>query len=184
MNNSVAELRTPQQAFTESVVPEIEVLYRVALCMTEQPADAQDLVQDTLLRAYRSIETFDGRHPRAWLLTILRNTEHNRHRRQRPQLLNDPDDPAALATLDPDQSPEDLLTNGLFDTEVHHAFLALPEKYRHALALVDIEGLSYADAAVKLDVPVGTVMSRLHRARAQIRRHLTTEGTTIPRRRP
>lgn len=77
-------------AFAVYVLPQVEVLYRVARSLTGQPADAEDLVQDTLLRAFRAIEGFDGRHPRAWLLTILRNTEHNRHRRRRPVLLDDP----------------------------------------------------------------------------------------------
>ena len=76
-------------AFDEHVVPQIEVLYRVALAMTGQPADAEDLVQDTLVRAFRAIDGFDGAHPRAWLLTILRNTHINRGRRRRPVLFND-----------------------------------------------------------------------------------------------
>ncbi|MGH3632000.1 MAG: sigma factor [Sciscionella sp.] len=89
----MAELRTRHEAFAEYVLPEVEVLYRVARSLTGQAADAEGLVQDTLLRAFQAIDGFDGRHPRAWLLTILRNTEHNRHRRRRPSLLNDPDEP-------------------------------------------------------------------------------------------
>ena len=82
---------TVEARFAAEVVPEIEVLLRVAQTLTRHPADAEDLVQDTLLRAFRSMDTFDGRHPRAWLLTILRNTNSNRHRRRRPDLLDDPD---------------------------------------------------------------------------------------------
>ncbi|MGH3627771.1 MAG: RNA polymerase sigma factor, partial [Sciscionella sp.] len=82
----MAESRTAEQAFAAHVLPEIDLLYRVARSITGQQADAEDLVQDTLLRAYRAIGSFDGKHPRAWLLTILRNTERNRHRRQRPGL--------------------------------------------------------------------------------------------------
>ncbi|MGH4024005.1 MAG: sigma factor, partial [Pseudonocardiaceae bacterium] len=66
------------KAFAEYVLPEVDVLYRVACALTSQPADAEDLVQETLLRAFRFIDRFDGQHPRAWLLTILRNAEHNR----------------------------------------------------------------------------------------------------------
>src|SRR5919204_17709 len=80
-----------RQAFATYVLPEVEVLLRVALTLTAQPADAEDLVQDTLLRAYGAVDRFDGRHPRAWLLTIMRRAEINRHRRRRPQLLADPD---------------------------------------------------------------------------------------------
>jgi RNA polymerase sigma-70 factor (ECF subfamily) len=156
------------------------MLYRVARALTGQPADAEDLVQETLLRAYRSIDRFDGEHPRAWLRTILRNAEHNRHRRQRPHLLDDPGQ--ALDTLRghrDDGNPEHLVVDHCFAAEVETAFNALPDKHRHVLAIVDIEGLSHADAAKALRIPVGTVMSRLHRARARIRRHLTAAGVTV-----
>lgn len=169
------QARTRHEAFATYVAPEIEVLYRVALSLTGQAADADDLVQDTLLRAFRAIDGFDGQHPRAWLLTILRNAEHNRHRRRRPVLLDDPDDVVDLAA-DGVDGPEELLVNASFDDRVEQAFLALPDKFRQTIALVDVDGLSYAEAAAALGVPVGTVMSRLHRARARIRRALTATG--------
>ena len=81
-----------EAAFARYVLPEVDVLYRVALSITRNKADAEDLVQDTMLRAFRAIERFDGRHPRAWLLTIMRNAQINRVRRRRPGLLNDPDE--------------------------------------------------------------------------------------------
>jgi RNA polymerase sigma factor (sigma-70 family) len=86
-----------RDAFERYVLPETEVLLRVALSLTRRPADAEDLVQDTLIRAYRSIDRFDGAHPRAWLLTIMRNAHINNHRRRRPELLRDPE--VTLATL-------------------------------------------------------------------------------------
>ncbi|GAB3394246.1 RNA polymerase sigma factor [Amycolatopsis echigonensis] len=179
----MAKLGTRHQAFAEYVLPEIDVLYRVARSLTGQPADAEDLVQDTLLRAFRAIDRFDGQHPRAWLLTILRNAEHNRHRRARPDLLADPDD--ALARLDagrdPAPSPEQAIVDERFEIEVERAFAALPDKHREVVALVDVHGLGYADAADALGVPVGTVMSRLHRARKRIRDHLQATNVTLPR---
>ncbi|MGH9130761.1 MAG: RNA polymerase sigma factor, partial [Acidimicrobiales bacterium] len=78
------------QQFERFVVPELAVLLHVARTMTAQEHDAEDLVQDTLLRAYRAIDRFDGAHPRAWLFTIMRNANANRHRRRRPALLEDP----------------------------------------------------------------------------------------------
>ena len=87
------EALTGKARFDHFVVPEIEVMLRVARSLTAGAAEAEDLVQDSLLRAYRSIDTFDGRHPRAWLLTIVRNTNINRNRRQRPGLVDDPDAP-------------------------------------------------------------------------------------------
>ncbi len=84
-----------EAAFARHVLPQVDVLSRVALSITRNPPDAEDLVQDTMLRAFRSIGRFDGRHPRAWLLTIMRNAQINRVRRRRPRLLADPEEFAA-----------------------------------------------------------------------------------------
>lgn len=172
------------KAFAEYVLPEVDVLYRAARALTSQPADAEDLVQETLLRAFRFIDRFDGQHPRAWLLTILRNAEHNRHRGRRAQLFHDADEAVGRIDSEPDRAgngPEEQLVDAVFDAAVQRAFAALPEKHQQVVALVDIEGLSYAGAAEVLNVPVGTVMSRLHRARNRIRRRLAAEGVTPKR---
>lgn len=163
-------------AFERYVLPEIEVLLRVAQSLTRHRADAEDLVQDTLLRAHRSIGTFDGRHPRAWLLTILRNTNINRNRRQRPELLRDPDvvEERSGAMEAPERA--DASVDRMLDHEVAVALDALDEPFRSVVDLVDVDGLTYAEAAEVLDIPVGTVMSRLHRARARIRDHLGRTG--------
>ncbi|MEX2625901.1 MAG: sigma-70 family RNA polymerase sigma factor [Ilumatobacteraceae bacterium] len=162
--------------FERDVLPEIEVLLRVAHSLTRHHAEAEDLVQDTLLRAHRSIGTFDGRHPRAWLLTILRNTHINRNRRRRPELLRDPD--VVEERSDSMAAPErtDDMVDRMLDHEIVVALDALDERFRQVVDLVDMGGLSYAEAAEVLDVPVGTVMSRLHRARARIRDHLGRTG--------
>ncbi len=172
------------EAFTRLVVPEIEVLLRVATALTGNVADAEDLVQDTLLRAYRAIGVFDGAHPRAWLLTILRHTHVNRNRRRRPGLLRDPD--IALRLLegtqpDPAPTPEEVVVGAAFDTVVGAAFAALPSGFQQVVWLIDVEGFSYADTAALLGVPRGTVMSRLHRARTRIRVRLVAAGLA-PRR--
>lgn len=164
-------------AFGKYVLPEVDVLLRVALTLTAQPADAEDLVQDTLLRAYRAIDRFDGRHPRAWLLTIMRRAEMNRHRRRRPHLLDDPDaDLERLAVADPGATPEEVVVGESFDEVVDAAFSALPDKHRQVVRLVDVDGLTYAEAAELLGMPEGTVMSRLHRARKRIRTRLAAAG--------
>ncbi|GAB3488443.1 RNA polymerase sigma factor [Amycolatopsis cihanbeyliensis] len=180
---TVATLRTRYEVFAQYVLPETEVLYRVARTLTAQPADAEDLVQETLLRAYRAVDRFDGEHPRAWLLTILRNAEHNRHRRRRPQLLLDPEQAMERAAEHEDGAadPAHVIVDLRFTTEVSAAFDALPEKYREVVAMVDVDGLGYAEAAAALGVPIGTVMSRLHRGRKQIRRQLTAAGITVGR---
>lgn len=172
----MGEAATNDTAFERFVVPEIEVLLRVAHSITNNHAEAEDLVQDTLLRAYRSIATFDGQHPRAWLLTILRNTNINRNRRQRPELLRDPDRAAdRLAAVASDERA-DAVIDAELDAEIGLALDSLDERFRRVLELVDIDGLSYAEAASVLGVPSGTVMSRLHRARTRIRDRLARTG--------
>ena len=165
---------TRQDAFATYVLPEIEVLLRVARSLTRHPADAEDLVQDTLLRAFRAIERFDGRHSRAWLLTILRNTHANRGRGRRPEVLFDGE--AERAAAQAGDEPEEVVLRDTFDAAVEQAFRGLPDKFRLVVELVDLGGLSYQEAAVTLEVPVGTVMSRLHRGRARIRTALEANG--------
>jgi RNA polymerase sigma-70 factor (ECF subfamily) len=154
----------------------------VASTLTARAADTEDLVQDTLLRAYRAIDRFDGAHPRAWLLTIMRNTQINRTRRRRPELLHDPDAAfAQLAATEADsQAPEELVVVQTLDAVISDALAALPDRYREIVTLVDVDGLTYAEAAETLGVPIGTVMSRLHRARVRLRRRLSAAGL-VPR---
>ncbi len=167
---------TDDTAFERYVLPEIEVLLRVAHSLTRNHAEAEDLVQDTLLRAYRGIDGFDGRHPRAWLLTILRNTHINRNRRRRPELLRDPDAATDRMILAASDERTDAVIDDEVDVEIIRALESLDEPFRRVVELVDIDGLSYAEAAEVLDVPVGTVMSRLHRARSRIRDRLVKVG--------
>lgn len=170
-------------AFDRYVVPEIPVLYRVALSLTGQQADAEDLVQDTLVRAFRAADRFDGAHPRAWLLTILRHAHLNRVRVRRPVLLRDGEslEQSLENAGPPSTSAEEVAISEEFEAVVADALQALPDKHRTVVTLVDIDGLSYQEAADVLGVPRGTVMSRLHRARARIRARLDVAGI-VPRR--
>ena len=181
---SAAAKAAADEAFERHVLPEVDLLYRVALSTTRHPSDAEDLVQDTLLRAYRAIDRFDGRYPRAWLLTILRNAQINRVRRRRPELLRDPDKTMAeLADHDGgDASPEALVVGEMFDAVTEQALRGLPDRFRSVVELVDVNGLAYQEAADALGIPVGTVMSRLHRARRRIRTHLAAAGLAPPER--
>ena len=162
-------------AFEQFVVPELPVLLRVARSLTRHEAEAEDLVQDTVLRAFRSMESFDGRYPRSWLLTILRNTHINRHRRRRPELLRDADASIERASLE-GYEDDICFFDGTFDAAVEAALGSLGDPFRTVVELVDIGGLSYAQAAEELRVPVGTVMSRLHRGRRRMRDHLEKAG--------
>ena len=165
--------------FEQYVLPEIEVMLRVARSLTRNRADADDLVQDTLVRAYKAIDRFDGRYPRAWLLTILRNTHINRNRRRRPELLRDPDVQLDRAVADPqeaDATRPDRFIDFELDGALEDALATLSEPFAQVVELVDIDGLAYAEAAEVLDVPIGTVMSRLHRARKKLRDQLRDAG--------
>jgi len=172
-----AESNGNQDGFNRYVMPELDVLMRVARSITGNPTDADDLVQDTLLRAYKSIDRFDGRYPRAWLLTIMRNAQINRVRRKRPSLMRDPDTTlAVVANTDADsRTPESAIIDQTFDAAIERSLNAIPEQFREAIHLVDIDGLSYNEAAAVLDVPVGTIMSRLHRGRKLIRNDLNMD---------
>jgi RNA polymerase sigma-70 factor (ECF subfamily) len=163
-------------AFERHVVPHLGVLLHVARSMTSREHDAEDLVQDTLARAFSGIEGFDGAHPRAWLFTIMRNTQINRVRKRRPELLADPDVSERLADAGSHESPEQAAEAAAFSRVVADAVGQLPERMAMVVELVDMDGLSYADAALALNIPVGTVMSRLHRARRKIRSRLIAEG--------
>ncbi|MFU8840122.1 MAG: sigma-70 family RNA polymerase sigma factor [Nitriliruptoraceae bacterium] len=166
------------QRFREQVLPELDVLYRVALRLTGSPPEAEDLVQDTLVRAFRAFDRFDGRYPRAWLLTILRNTRSNDLRKRRPDLLD-----AEVADRLPDGGREGerdataaQALAGQLSPQVREAVASLSAKHRAVVVLVDLDGLTYQEAADLLEVPIGTVMSRLHRARRRVRTHLETVG--------
>lgn len=167
-----------EEAFQTYVVGEIEVLYRVAVTLTRNRTDAEDLVQDTLLRAFRAVDRFDGRYPRAWLLTILRHTHYNRVRRQQPMLLDDGESAQRILEHAGPSAPsgEELVLSEQFEPVVADALAALPGEFRAVVDLVDLQGLSYAQAADRLGIPKGTVMSRLHRARRRIRAALHDAG--------
>jgi RNA polymerase sigma-70 factor (ECF subfamily) len=176
----VAPMTSPvgsDAAFERYVLPELDVLYRTAWSLTRSDHEAQDLVQETLLRAFRAIDRFDGRYPRAWLLTIMRNANINRARKRTPDLLDDPEATFERSTdFAEHDGPESTVLDNEFDATVEQGFHDLPDRFRHVVELVDLNGLTYREAATALDIPVGTVMSRLHRARKRIRDHIEEVG--------
>ena len=166
--------------FEQQAMPHLDSLYTAALHLTRNPSDAKDLVQDTVLRAYRFFHQFTpGTNCRAWLLTILYNSFRNDYRRASrektsvaPENLERELETRALQSDSPQQNPESILFDKLLDGEVQDALDTLPEEFRSAILLVDIEELNYQEAARALDVPVGTVRSRLSRGRAMMREAL------------
>jgi RNA polymerase sigma-70 factor, ECF subfamily len=165
-------------AFTAGAVAETGALYRAALRLTRNPAEAEDLVQDTFVKAFRFAGRFtQGTNLRAWLFTILINTWRNRVR----DTGRDPVDVDSelVERAGPEQgspdSPEDLLLRSTMDVQLRAALDRLPAAFRAAVWLRDVEEFSYAEIARMLAVPIGTVMSRISRGRRQLHA-LLTEG--------
>jgi RNA polymerase sigma-70 factor (ECF subfamily) len=181
--------------FVEQTIPFIDSLYSAALRMTRNPADAEDLVQETYLKAYRGFDSFtDGTNLKAWLYRILTNTFINtyRSRKRRPeeQELDDAEDfylyrrLGGIEAARMGRSAEDEMFDWFTDTEVKEALESLPEQFRIAVLLADVEGFSYKEIADILDIPIGTVMSRLHRGRRGLQKRLygfAVERGLLPR---
>ena len=172
-----------QADFAEQATPYLDQLYAAAVRMTRNPADAEDLVQETFVRAYRGFGGFqDGTNLRAWLYRILTNTFINTYRaaQRRPEQseLDDVEELylyrriGGLEAASLGRSAEDELMDLFTDTQVKDAIDALPEQFRLAVLLADVDGFSYKEIAEILDVPIGTVMSRLHRGRKSLQKSL------------
>lgn len=160
--------RGDDPAFAQAALSHIDSLYGTALRLTRKPADAEDLVQDTYLKAFRSAHQFEpGTNLKAWLFTILHNTFRNmrRHDGRSPVDVDSEAVERAASDGPVDQSPEQILSRRTLDADLQAALDALPEAFRQAVWLRDVEELSYAEMAQVLDVPIGTVMSRISRGR-------------------
>src|SRR6478752_6680932 len=157
-------------AFSREALSYVDSLYGTAMRLTRRPADAEDLVQDTYLKAFRSAGQFQrGTNLKAWLFTILHNTYRNmrRHDGRNPvdvdsEFVEQAPQPAS------EYSPEQLLTRATLDADLQAALDGLPEAFRQAVWLRDVEEFSYADIARIVEVPIGTVMSRISRGRRML----------------
>src|SRR3954468_23082109 len=159
--------RGEEAGFADAALSHIDSLYGTALRLTRRAADAEDLVQDTYLKAFRASAQFQrGTNLKAWLFTILHNTFRNmrRHDGRNPV---DVDSEAVEQAGNPasDHTPEQLLTRATLDVDLQAALDALPEAFRQAVWLRDVEELTYAEIAEVLGIPIGTVMSRISRGR-------------------
>jgi RNA polymerase sigma-70 factor (ECF subfamily) len=176
--------RKQRKQFEEQAVPHADALYGTALRLTRNPRDAEDLVQDTMLRAYRFWHTFEqGTNVKSWLFKILSNTFINRYHKLRrdrelAQAVVDSGggdltaDILSHEVLESSRDPEGALASRLLSDDVVRALEALPADFRLAVLLCDVEEFSYREIAEIMDCPVGTVMSRLFRARRMLQRIL------------
>ncbi|MEJ6489562.1 sigma-70 family RNA polymerase sigma factor [Leucobacter sp. USCH14] len=180
MSDTAAQAKL-EQRFTSEALPMLDQLYGAAMKMTRNPQDAQDLVQETFLKAFSAFASFqEGTNLKAWLYRIMTNSYINTYRkRQREPHLGAVDEledwqlgGAESTTAMSSRSAEAEAIDRTPDSVVTTALNALPEDFRIAVYLADVEGFSYQEIADIAEVPIGTVMSRLHRGRARLRKAL------------
>lgn len=165
-----------RRQFEAEALPHLDAVFRYAHALAGDPTRAEDLAQETMFKAFRAWDQFrPGSNARAWLLTILRNTFINEYRRRQHE-----GDPVDVAAIEPytvfgdvqDVDPEGRFFASIVDEQVLRAIRTLPVDFREVLLLSDVEGFSYGEIAELVGVPVGTVKSRLFRARHALQRQL------------
>ena len=165
-----------KQEFEDVALPFIDALFNLALNLTHNRKDAEDLVQEAYLRAYRFFDSYQpGTHIKAWLFRILRNTFINRYRaaKVRPEVVDFEKIEASYERVVESEflrdhqppSPEQIVMDAVLDEEIEQALMALPEEYRTVVIMALVEEMSYKQIAAAQSIPLGTVMSRLHRGR-------------------
>ncbi len=168
-----------QQDFNEEIIPHLDVLYNFALRLTAEPTDAEDLVQDTIVKAYRFFSSYEkGTNAKAWLFRILKNSFINNYRKtsKLPQQVDYDEISSYYETIRAEHTEtsdlERLMFRELMDDEMSTALSQLPEDFRTVVLLCDVEGYTYEEIANMLDVPIGTIRSRLHRGRNLLKTEL------------
>jgi RNA polymerase sigma-70 factor (ECF subfamily) len=165
-----------QVDFEREMLPHLDSLYNFAIRLTTDPIDAEDLVQDTIVKAFRFFGSYEkGTNAKAWLFRILKNSYINNYRKKskQPQQVDYDEVSTYYETVRSEQSDttdmEDILYRDMLDDHITRALQRLPEDFRTVVLLCDVEGFTYEEIANMLDVPIGTIRSRLHRGRNLLR---------------
>ncbi|MCC5905665.1 MAG: sigma-70 family RNA polymerase sigma factor [Balneolaceae bacterium] len=179
----MAELTTQeikkQQDFNEEIIPHLDALYNFGLRLTSDPNDAEDLVQDTIVKAYRFFSSYEkGTNAKAWLFRILKNSYINNYRKKskKPQEVDYDEVATFYETIRAERTEtsdlEDKMFRELIDDDLSNALDSIPEDFRTVVLLCDVEDFTYEEIANMLDVPIGTIRSRLHRGRNLLKTQL------------
>jgi RNA polymerase sigma-70 factor, ECF subfamily len=178
-----------QERFNKVMVPHMDVMYNYGLYLTGDREEASDLLQETYLKAFRFFEKFEpGTNAKAWLYRIMRNTFINEYRRVKrlPDIVQYDEQISAYQMLPREEEKTELrkqINGELFEDEIAGAIASLPEKFKSVIVLRDVEDLPYEEIADALEIPVGTVRSRLHRARAilfaKLRDYAAAKGYSV-----
>lgn len=168
-----------QQEFNREIIPHLDVLYNFALRLTTDPNDAEDLVQDTIVKAFRFFSSYEnGTNAKAWLFRILKNSFINNYRKtsKRPQQVDYDEVSSYYESIRAERTDtsdlERLMFRELMDDEMSVALSRLPEDFRTVVLLCDVQNYTYEEIANMLDVPIGTIRSRLHRGRNLLKTEL------------
>src|SRR6056297_1029174 len=168
-----------QEDFEKEIIPHLDAMYNFALRLTSDPSDAEDLVQDTIVKAFRFFSSYEkGTNAKAWLFRILKNSYINNYRKQskKPNQVDYDEVSEFYETIRADRTDtsdlEDKMFRELIDDDISNALEELPEDFRTVVLLCDVEGFTYEEIANMLDVPIGTIRSRLHRGRNLLKAEL------------
>ncbi|MCH8567770.1 MAG: sigma-70 family RNA polymerase sigma factor [Balneolales bacterium] len=179
MDNLTSADIQKQKDFNEEMIPHLDAIYNFALRLTTDPNDAEDLVQDTIVKAFRFFNSYEkGTNAKAWLFRILKNSYINNYRKKskQPHQVDYSEISQYYESIRSEQSEttdlEDLMFREMLDDDVTSALTELPEDFRTVVLLCDVEGFTYEEIANMLDVPIGTIRSRLHRGRNLLRARL------------
>ena len=168
-----------QEDFEEEIIPHLDAMYNFALRLTSDPSDAEDLVQDTIVKAFRFFSSYEkGTNAKAWLFRILKNSYINNYRKKskKPNQVDYDEVATFYETIRAERTDtsdlEDKMFRDLIDDDISNALDELPEDFRTVVLLCDVEGFTYEEIANMLDVPIGTIRSRLHRGRNLLKSQL------------